>query len=44
MMREDLRFDAALGADERYLMSGVGRDSRQRQGGHQVPSSTSSGN
>jgi len=44
MARQDLRFDASLGADERDLVSGFGRDLRQYQGRHEVPSSTSARN
>src|SRR5260370_37368473 len=44
MAREDLCFDAALGADERDLVSGFGGNLRQYQGRHEGPSSTSARN
>ena len=42
--RENLRFDAALGADERDIVSGCGRDLRQYQGRHEVATGAAAGN
>ena len=39
--RENLRFDASLGTDERDIVSGFGRDLRQYQGRHEVTTGAS---
>ena len=41
--REHLRFDAALGTDERDIVSGFGRDLRQYQGRHEVATGAAAG-
>ena len=43
MTREDLRFNASLGADERDIVSGFGRDLRQYQGRHEVATGAAAG-
>jgi len=43
MARQDLRFDASLGADENDLMTCIRRYTRQRQRGHEMAAGAAAG-